>query len=58
MKIGLDQRQARQRHIDRQRRQGGEHGEKQREPEPVNVEAGRPGRNACRSVQIRSPEAD
>ena len=40
MKIGLDQRQARQRHVDRQRRQGREQGEKEREPDPVDIEAG------------------
>ena len=40
MKIGLDQRQARQRHVDRERRQGSEQGKKQREPKPVNVETG------------------
>ena len=34
MEIGLDQRQARQRHVDRQRRQGRERGEKEREAEP------------------------
>jgi hypothetical protein len=41
MKIGLNQRQAWQRHVDRQRRQGGEQAEKEREPEPMDVEAGR-----------------
>ena len=40
MKIGLDERQARKRHVDRQRRQGCEQGEKEREPEPVNAESG------------------
>src|SRR6185312_13747451 len=39
-KIGLDQRQAWQRHVDRQRRQGGQHAEKEREPEPANGEPG------------------
>ena len=54
MKIGLDQRQARQRGIDRERRQDGEQGEKEGEPEPVNVEAGLSGpeRVSERSNQV------
>jgi hypothetical protein len=54
MKIGLDQRQARQRHVDRQRRQGGERGEKEREAEPVDVRAGH-RRRAAGGGQVRSP---
>src|ERR1700722_8978615 len=46
MKLRLDQRQARQRHVDRQRRQRGEEGEEYREPETMNVEA---GHQACAS---------
>ena len=39
VEIGLEERQARQRHIDRQWRQDRQRGEKQREAEPMDVEA-------------------
>ncbi len=54
MEIGLDQRQARQRHVDRQRREGSECGEEEGEAESVDVGTGH-RRRAAGGGHVRSP---